>query len=288
MRALTQDGAFRVIVALTTQTVAGTIDAQRVSGATAQKLGELVTGAVLVREAMAPSFRVQVILQGAAQGGSLVADSHPDGTNRGIVNLGGRRDVTIGPGSLLQVMRSLPRGLHQGVVQVPDTGGISGALMAYLQESEQVTSVLAVCATMQGDAVGRSCGYFVQLLPEADRGLVMVMAERLAALPAVETFLQGETVAITPLLDEILFGMPYTITSETSVRFGCHCSQERVLASLASLPESDISDLISANETLEIRCDGCGKDYRVSPADLLVMRASRGPLLGRDAKPGKA
>ncbi|MEZ4307686.1 MAG: Hsp33 family molecular chaperone HslO, partial [Polyangiaceae bacterium] len=54
VRAVTQDGAFRVIVTLTTATVKGAVTAQDVSGSTAARLGELVTGAVLVREAMAP------------------------------------------------------------------------------------------------------------------------------------------------------------------------------------------------------------------------------------------
>src|SRR5262245_30198404 len=46
IRALTQDGAFRVIVALTTSTVKDTVLAQDVRGTTAQRLGELVTGAI--------------------------------------------------------------------------------------------------------------------------------------------------------------------------------------------------------------------------------------------------
>jgi molecular chaperone Hsp33 len=287
IRALTQDGAFRVIVALTTSTVKGAVAAQEVRGSTAQRLGELVTGSVLVREAMAPGLRVQLILQGAQRGGTLVADSHPDGTNRGIVNLGAdKREVTMGPGSLLQVMRTMPRGdIHKGVVQVPP-GGTSEALMAYMQESEQVASVIAACTAMDGDGVARSCGYFVQLLPEAERGLLMVMTERLASFPPLEEWLAKSDFTVEGLLDELLYGMPYTVTSDTPIRFGCHCSQERLLRSLATLPQSDIDEMIRDDRPLEIRCDGCGKQYVVMPAELLTLTSPR--LFGGDGTRGSA
>src|SRR5262249_22057537 len=119
VRAITDDGAFRVIVARTTETVRGAVAAQAARDDTARRFGELTTGAVLVREAMAPKLRVQAILK-SASGGSLVADAHPDGTSRGLVNFGAaaKRErapgITFGEGSLLQVMRTMPNGsLHQ-------------------------------------------------------------------------------------------------------------------------------------------------------------------------------
>lgn len=288
VRALTQDGAFRVIAALTTETVKGAVLAQAVRGSTAQRLGELVTGSILVREAMAPGYRVQVILQGANRGGSLVADSHPDGSNRGIVNLGGRREVAIGPGSLLQVLRTMPRGvLHQGVVEVP-AGGVSDALMAYMQESEQVASVIAACTAVEDESVARSCGYFVQLLPEAERGLLMVMTERLATFPALEEMLRDPALTAESLVAELLYGMPFTVTSATPVRFGCNCSKERLLASLGTLPRGEIADMIQQNEPLDIRCDGCGKQYVVTAAELVTLLRPAGGLFGGDGTPGSA
>lgn len=290
VRALTEDGSFRVIAALTTSTVKDTAQAQEVRGPTAQRLGELVTGAILVREAMAPGLRVQVILQGANKGGNLVADSHPDGSTRGIVNLGGKREVVIGPGSLLQVMRTMPRGIHQGVVEVPQRGGISEALMAYMQDSEQVASVISTCTQLREDGVARSGGYFVQLLPEAERGLLMVMTERLAAFPSLDTLLSSESLTPQNLLDELLYGMPFAITSDSPVRFGCHCSKERLLGTLATLPQAEIADMIRQNEPLQTRCDGCGKEYIVTIEELVTLSASAAGsgLFGGDGTRGEA
>ena len=47
LRAITDDGAFRVIVARTTDTIQRVLDAQGAQGVTARHLGDLVTGAVL-------------------------------------------------------------------------------------------------------------------------------------------------------------------------------------------------------------------------------------------------
>ncbi|WP_437288205.1 Hsp33 family molecular chaperone HslO [Sorangium sp. So ce406] len=273
VRAITIDGAFRVITALTTETVRGAIAVQSASGKTAQRLGELITGAILVREAMAPNLRVQAIIKGASGNGTLVADSHPDGTSRGLVNLGkGAADgsaVEVGAGSLLQVMRTLPSGmLHQGVVEVPAEGGISGGLMAYMQESEQVVSMIAVATLLGEDGVGASGGYLVQLLPEVERGPLMVMTERLKDFERLDDVLAHEGASADVLLEELLHGMPFSRLDDSPLSFSCRCSELRVMTTLASLPRSDIEEMVEDGKILDIRCDYCGKDYQVSPSQL--------------------
>jgi molecular chaperone Hsp33 len=275
VRGLTEDGAFRVIAARTTETVRGAIAAQGAHGETARCFGELITGAILLREAMAPGLRVQAILKVAGGGkGSLVADAHPDGTSRGLVNFGSGSqkpspNLDLGKGALLQVMRTLPSGsLHQGVVEVPEGGGVSAALMVYMAESEQVASTIAVSAVFDGDTVAAAGGYLVQLLPEVERGPLMVMTERLTEFPELGGLLRTSGGAPDALLSELLYAMPYALLSESPLSFACHCSQVRVVASLATLPRADLEDLIRGGEALDIRCDYCGKEYSVSPIQL--------------------
>lgn len=269
VRAITRDGAFRVITALTTDTVRGAVTAQAASGPTAQHLGELITGSILVREAMAPTLRVQVIVKGSSGRGSLVADAHPDGTTRGLVNLGKGSDVEVGAGSLLQVMRTLPNGaLHQGVVEVPPGSGISGGLMTYMQESEQVVTMIAVTTLLDRSGVSRSGGYLVQLLPEVERGPLMVMAERLREFERLDHVLADEGASADRLLDEILHGMPFTRLESSPLSFSCRCSQVRVISALSTLPRSDIEEMVSDGQVLDIRCDYCGRDYQVAPGQL--------------------
>jgi molecular chaperone Hsp33 len=65
LRAMTDDGAFRVITVRTTDTVRRMLAAQSLWGAEGEHLAELVTGAILVRETMAPDHRLQAILRSA-------------------------------------------------------------------------------------------------------------------------------------------------------------------------------------------------------------------------------
>jgi molecular chaperone Hsp33 len=283
VRSITDDGAFRVITAMTTETVRGAVAAQEARGATARRFGELITGAILVREAMAPALRVQSILKGKLRKGSLVADSHPDGTSRGLVNFGSTGgELVLDDGVLLQVMRSLPGGtIHQGVIEVPGSasdpsggGVISRALMAYMQDSEQIVSTIAVATVLDGDRVVAAGGYIVQLLPEIERGPLMIMTERLQAFEALEEALTRPEANPDTLMDELLYGFPFTRLETSPLSFACHCSQTRVVESLATLPRSDIEDLVSSGEVLDITCDYCRKEYQVPPGQLQPLLTS--------------
>lgn len=266
LRAITDDGSFRVITARSTSTVRGAVRAQAAEGAVAARFGELLTGTLLIREAMAPQFRVQGVLKSAG-GGSLVADSYPDGTNRGLVNFGakGTSDVTASAGSLLQMMRSLANGsIQQGVVEVPAPGGISVALMAYMHESEQVVSMIDVAVVLDAAGVVSAGGYLVQLLPEAQRGPLMVMTERLADLPPLEDMLLRGDASPDALLDELLYGMPFTPLDRSHIEFSCRCSELRLIESLGTLPRAELKDLAGGDSPLEITCDYCGKHYAIA------------------------
>ena len=270
LRAITDDGAFRVITARTTDTVRGAIEAQGVTGQTARHFGDLLTGSILFRETMAPNLRVQGIIKGSSGSGSLIADSHPSGQTRGLVQLkGSTQEIQLGQGAVLQLMRTLSSGrINQGVVEVPKDGGISHSFMSYMQTSEQVISMLAVGTLFDGDRVLSAGGYIVQLLPEVGRGPLMVMTERLRDFESIDAQLADSAFTPTWLLDELLYGMPFTRLEESSVRFECWCDELRVVSALASLSRDDLEHLLSTNEVLEIACEYCKRDFHIAPARL--------------------
>ena len=272
LRAITDDGGFRVIAADTTATVRGAIARQKPATVELTRtFTELLTGAVLVRESMAPEYRLQAILQGDEPKTRMVADTHPDGSTRGLIQV--PTGVTTFPYAskgLLQVARTLHNGaLHQGVVQVPVTApSVSGALMAYMQESEQVVTVVAVgCHFAAGEIVAAG-GYMVQLLPELAEGPLMLMTERLKNFEDIGPLLARGEGSPEKLLDETLYGMPYTRVGDRPVSLACQCSPERLAGSLASLPRADIESLMDGGKTLEIECDYCRTPYEFTMEQL--------------------
>jgi molecular chaperone Hsp33 len=270
LRAMTNDGAFRAIVVRTTDTVQELLRVQQASGSVAEHLGELATGAVLVRETMAPDYRLQALLRTPNKRTRLVADSHPDGGTRGLVSRAdGDQQLSL-DGGMLEIVRTLFSGeLHRGVVEVPQGGGMSEALMAYLQTSEQVASMVSVACVLEGSRVVAAGGYLVQLLPEVGRGPLAIMAERLRDFTSIGPLLARSNADPHPLLDELLYGMEFTRLDERPLSWKCRCDTVRVMSSLATLSKTDLNELISAGRTIELSCDFCGHNYNVSPSQLV-------------------
>ncbi|MCC6620427.1 MAG: Hsp33 family molecular chaperone HslO [Deltaproteobacteria bacterium] len=288
LRAITVDGGFRVIAARTTALVQEAVRVQKVHGHDAQVFGELLTGAVLVRETMAPGHRVQAILSREGRG-TLIADSHPEpdpptdppplselaaqGTSaeraaltRGLVS---RREDGVGlpivsEGAVLKLIRSMPRGrLHQSIVEAGD-GGINEAIMRYLQESAQVYATLGIATVVEGDRVVASGGFIVQLLPELEDGPLAVMTERLAHdFEPLADILAEHDADASWLLGELLHGMDHEILADGSLRWGCDCSQARVLGAIVTLGRDELVEIVERGEVLELTCEYCTRPWKI-------------------------
>lgn len=269
VRAMTDDGAFRVITVRTTDTVAKTLETQQAHGLNAGYLGELVTGAVLVRETMAPKHRVQCVFNTRDRRGQLLADAHPDGGNRGLlVRREGLQEISLAGGTL-EMMRTLWSGeIHRGVVRIPQDGGLSEALMAYMSESEQVVSMISVACVLDGDRVKAAGGYIVQLLPEVGRAPLAIMAERLRDFQQIGPLLAETDAAPEPLLEELLYGMPFTRLDNSPLSFKCRCDAVRVMSALASIGREELAELLREEPVIEMECDYCGQHYTMNSTEL--------------------
>jgi len=272
MRAMTNDGAFRVVAARTTDTALAVIAAQKLTGAIAQDMANLVTTAVLYRETMAPSLRVQCIVRFDEGGGQLIADSHPEGWTRGLLQAGAGdaspdiREVR----ATLEMMRTLPNSdLHRGIVEMPESGNLGEAFMRYMQLSEQIVSMISLGAVIEGDNPTAG-GFVVQLLPEAKEAEAALdtMTRRLEDFVEIRQRLQASDGSPSLLIEQIFEGLPFTRLHSSDVRFGCQCSQIRVMTTLSILDRSDVQELVDEGEPLSIGCDYCGASYTVEVAQL--------------------
>lgn len=273
LRAMTDDSAFRVMAVNTTQTVRDALERQAPSGLTRKAFGDLITGAVLVRETMSPNQRVQAILKRRENGGSLVADTHPTEGTRGLVSLPATDPQFPLTDAILQVMRRLHDGrVHQGMVGVPSGGDVSDALRMYMQVSEQVDTLVAVSTLFDGDEVTRAGGYLIQLLPGVGRAPLAFMTERVREFGSIDAQLAKGEGAPRDLIAMLLSEIPYTELEDSPLRFGCWCSAERLLSALSTLPRADIDDFVQKGEVLEISCDYCHRQYRIPPAKLVGLQ----------------
>jgi molecular chaperone Hsp33 len=278
MRAMTNDGAFRVIAARTTDTVRGVVAAQNLSGALAHDMADLLSTAVLYRETMAPSLRVQCIVRFEEEAGQIVADSHPDGWTRGLLQAGpGNAPPDVRQTrATLEMMRTLPNAdLQRGIVEVPESGNLSEAFMRYMQLSEQIVSMISLGSAVEGENPTAG-GFVVQLLPEAaDAEAAMeTMTRRLEDFVEIRERLQKSDGSPSQLIEQIFEGMPFTWLDSNDIRFGCQCSEVRVMTTLSVLNRSDIQELVDEGEPLSIGCDYCGTSYTVEIAQLQGLLSS--------------
>ncbi len=271
LRGVTHDGAFRVIVADTTHTTQGVVAAQGCDPHTARALAELTTATVLFREAMSPDLRVQMLLKGTGDTGVLVADSAPEGMTRGLVQRAQGATPApfqVGPGSRLQLMRTLRTGqLAQGVVELVSER-IADGVMLYMHRSEQINTMVGLGTHFEDGRLVHAGGYMVQALPEAQPGPLMVMSERLADFVAIDALVGDARFEPRWLLDELLYAMPYTLTGDSTVRYACWCSESRLLGALATLERNVIQEMVAEGTPLDIGCDYCGKRYQIAPSKL--------------------
>lgn len=278
VRAMTNDGAFRVIAARTTDIALAVMEAQQLSGPIAHDMADLLTSAVLYRETMAPSLRVQCIVRFDEEAGQLVADSHPDGWTRGLLQRGsGEAPADVRQTrATLEMMRTLPNSeLQRGVVEMPENGNLSEAFMRYMQLSEQIVSMISLGSQVEGQNPTAG-GYVVQLLPEAvdSEAALETMTRRLEDFVEIRDRLQASDGSPAQLIEQIFEGMPFTWLQSSDIRFGCQCSEVRVMTTLSVLDRSDVQELVDEGEPLSIGCDYCGKSYTVEIAQLQGLLSS--------------
>ncbi len=96
----------------------------------------------------------------------------------------------------------------------------------------------------------------------------MVMTERLREFETIDGRVSERDFSPESLLEQLLYGMPFTRLEESAVGFECWCDELRVVAAIATLSKSDLEHLLADGEVLEIACEYCKREYRIPPARL--------------------
>jgi molecular chaperone Hsp33 len=117
-------------------------------------------------------------------------------------------------------------------------------------------------------------GYLVQLLPEATREVIGAMTDHLGNLPPIAHLLEGRGRSAAELAATVFEGFAHAELAVSPLAFGCTCSETRVMMSILTLPAAAVDGMLEG-DPLEIRCDGCGKGYVITPDKLRGFRDSR-------------
>lgn len=226
-------------------------------------LTELLTATALLQGRTAFEERLQLLIKGTGRAKAVVADSWPDGTIRGVLDLGDAeaQDWIAAPG-VLQVMRSNAAGQpYIGNLELV-AGGIQVQVEHYLQQSEQIQASLTLWCD---PGTGETGGLLVEPLPDCppDR-----LARLIQAIEGLEVVPLWERTADF-LASWVSQGEGTEELAAADLFYRCRCTREALLATLRRFPAAQKADLFKNPGPLEVRCDYCSALYPITREDLL-------------------
>jgi len=295
VRAMVDDGAARVVVAIATGVAREAARRHQAGPAAAVAMGRAATAGFLLATLTKDDERVTLQLLGNGPLGTLTVDAGSGGTARVFVTnprfalqargLGGAPAVgeAVGGKGVVNVVRDLGPG-HDFSGQTPIVDGeVDTDVEHYLCQSEQIDSALACEARL--DAQGRialAVGVLVQALPHGAGARYVAEARarlRAGALRALPDDADVETIIGAALGEDVQHAR--LLGGALPLRFHCPCSRERAAATLALLGEQDLLTLIREEGEADVTCEFCRARYDFTDAALENIRQA----LRRDSTP---
>ncbi len=247
-------------------------------------VGRLVAGAVLFASGLKGPERISIQIAAEGPIGGLFADSWLlDERTVGVrgyarnphvdlpLNGRGKFDVAgaLGAGSL-QVTKTYELGQpYRGIVPLV-SGEIAEDLAAYLVQSEQIPSAVALGVLANPSGVIAAGGVLAQVLPGADERAVAELERRALAMPQVTQLVasgaDSETLARSMTPDVELREHRFL-----DVQFACLCSREKVEAALVGLGVADLREMARENAITRVSCEYCKREYAFEPEELLEL-----------------
>jgi len=262
---LTDPGHIR-LVALDASTLARELaDLQKLSGSAQVGLADAAVGALLIASSHKSNESINLNAKGSGHFRQAIIDASPDGRARGFVILNEESPVIDwGTGVLSILYTKNFEGKHPYTGMVPITDGtLETAINEYYRDSEQLVSRVGFRVRREGERL-IARGVLVQALGGAD-------PDELAAIEALSTpvlrelaDLVEDPAAFDALAARILGGKTLTLVETLDLESFCTCGTERIERALLLTGAADTLDALGTDPYLEITCDFCRREYRVS------------------------
>jgi molecular chaperone Hsp33 len=294
IRCLLEDGRARVVAATTTETVREIVRRHGVEGVGAVALGRAVTSGLMLATLTKDEEQVTLQILGDGPLGGVTVDARSSGKVRAFLKRPGAVPWTgapaatrlslaeaMGKNGLVNVIRDLGLAQNFSGQTVLRTGEIDSDVEAYLQQSEQIDSVLR-CETLL-DATGgvlASAGLLVQTLPQAEgTALVEFIRQTLDEQRLARALAEGNLSDPEALARTLLAPMSESlkILDTRPVTFSCPCSRERAVRTLEMLHDQDLKAMVLEDDHARITCNFCGQHHEFSVSELETIRRKRLP-----------
>jgi molecular chaperone Hsp33 len=282
-------GTVSLAAGITTELVREARERHDLAPTSSAAVGRQLTAAALLGVSLSGRERLTLQVVGDGPIGAITADSWSTGEHavgaRAYarngradlpLNARGKFDVArvVGNGKL-QVTKSYEVGQpYSGIVPLA-TGEIGDDVAAYLANSEQIPSVVALGVLADPNGIRAAGGVIAQVQPGADDATVAAL-ERNAAemLPVTTQIVEGADEHA--LLRAVAGDLGLNVFDEYSAAFDCRCTRAKVETALLGLGKDELAKIAREQPHTEATCDFCGESYVLSADDVrgLAERAS--------------
>lgn len=279
IRATAAGAYIRAFAATTKNLVETARQAHNTSPVATAALGRLLTAGAMMGSMMKGKddiLTLKIEGNGPIEGLTVTADSSANvkgyAFNPNVLihaNDKGKLDVAGALGiGVLSVIKDI--GLKEPYVgqTILITSEIAEDLTYYFATSEQVPSSVALGVLMNKEnTVRQAGGFIIQLMPGADDEVVTRLEERLKEITSITSMLdEGYTPEM--ILEKLLGDMDLEILDKIPTQFYCNCTKHRVEKAIVSIGRKDLTELIEANEPIEVNCHFCNTHYKFSVDEL--------------------
>ncbi len=285
-----------IVAGVTTNLVRETQRRHRLSPTASAAVGRLVSGAALLACGLKGSERISLQVSGDGPLRRIAADGwmldHDTVGARGFakepaadvpLNAGGKFDVARAVGSgVLQVTKSFESGQpYVGVVPL-FSGEIAEDIAAYLVNSEQIPSVVALGVLAGPDGIVAAGGVIAQILPGAHENAIEALEQRANAMPPVTQMIARGADAAA-LMRSLAGTADARVHRTFGVKFACRCTREKVEEALLALGADELRKMAREQPMTEATCDFCRRVYHFSPEEVeqLAQRCRKAALRQR-------
>jgi molecular chaperone Hsp33 len=279
-------GTVSLVAGITTDLVREVRDRHDLAPTSSAAVGRLVSAAALLGTALTGRERLTLQVVGDGPIRALTADAWSTGAKRigarayarnGRADLplngNGKFDVggVVGHGQL-QATRTYEVGQpYSGIVPLV-SGEIGDDVAAYLANSEQIPSIVAVGVLAGPSGIRAAGGVIAQVGPGADEKTVAALERAVAAMPPVTTQI-AEGADETALLHAVAGALDLNIFETFEVGFDCLCTREKVETALLGLGKDELAKIAREQPETEAKCDFCGRKYTLSADDVRALSA---------------
>ncbi|MBM4255335.1 MAG: Hsp33 family molecular chaperone HslO [Deltaproteobacteria bacterium] len=271
VKATAAEKTIRAAVAITTNLANEARLRHQTAPTASAALGRALTASLLLSSTMKEEERLSLQFLGNGPLKGIFAEANAQGEVRGFVYYPrthlplrkGKLDVggAVGSGTLT-VIRDQPwrKDPYRSILPIV-SGEIGADIAHYLLNSEQIPSAVSLGVFVTPDeTVTAAGGFVVQIMPGASEETIAQLEANVArATPISQLVREGATPE--QILAHVLDGFAPVTIGETSVRFGCRCSRERVLGTLVALGQEEIQTLLEKEDNVSVTCEFCSELY---------------------------